>query len=217
VVFVTVLAACGSAAPASTPADRPADRVAQLERLAIRTAAAPGYERAAFGQAWADVDRNGCDTRNDVLNRDLEHKQWRDGTRRCVVVAGDLTDPYSGATLHFVKADASAVQIDHVVALADAWASGAASWSDARRREFANDPSNLLAVDGRLNQAKGDGDASEWLPPLASAHCDYVGRLVAVKAEYGLSVTQAEHDTMASVLARCPAEAGDEQEDGPDM
>jgi hypothetical protein len=213
VVFVTVLAACGSAAPASTPADR----AAQLERLAIRTAAAPGYERAAFGPAWADVDRNGCDTRNDVLNRDLEHKQWRNGTRRCVVVSGDLTDPYSGATLHFLKADASAVQIDHVVALADAWASGAATWSDARRREFANDPLNLLAVDGRLNQAKGDSDASEWLPPLTSAHCDYAGRQIAVKSKYGLSVTQAEHDTMASVLTRCPAAAGDQHEDGPDM
>jgi hypothetical protein len=207
VVLVAVLAACGSAAPVSAPADR----AAQLQRLPIRTVGAPGYERDSFGPAWADVDRNGCDTRNDVLNRDLENKQWRAGTRRCVVIVGDLTDPYTGAALHFVKADAGAVQIDHVVALADAWRSGAASWSDARRRDFANDPSNLLAVDGRVNQAKGDADASEWLPPLVEARCDYVGRRIAVKSEYGLSVTGAERDAMAAVLARCP------QDSGPDM
>lgn len=171
----------------------------------------PGYERAAFGPAWADVDRNGCDTRNDVLNRDLDNKQWRQGTRQCVVVAGDLRDPYSGVRLRFVKADASAVQVDHVVALANAWASGAASWSDERRRVFANDPLNLLAVDGRQNQAKSDADASAWLPPRVDAHCEYVGRQVRVKAKYGLSVTAAERDAMAAVLESCATENGPDQ------
>ena len=126
-----------------------------------------GYAREQFGPAWADVDRNGCDTRDDVLNRDLVAKEWRPGTHGCVVVAGVVRDPYTGRRLVFAKADAAAVQIDHVVALSDAWQKGAAQWDAARRRAFANDPLNLLAVDGPTNAQKSDGDAATWLPPPA--------------------------------------------------
>ena len=163
-----------------------------------------GYSREAFGPRWADVDRNGCDTRNDVLNRDLAAKTWRAGTRQCVVVAGVLRDPYSGRRLVFAKADAEAVQIDHVVALSDAWQKGAAQWDAARREAFANDPLNLLAVDGPTNSQKSDGDAATWLPPRRSYRCRFVARQVAVKAKWGLSVTPAEHDAIGRVLARCP-------------
>ena len=163
-----------------------------------------GYSREMFGPRWADVDRNGCDTRNDVLNRDLGAKEWRPNTHQCVVVAGVLRDPYTGRRLVFVKADAEAVQIDHVVALSDAWQKGAAQWDAARRRAFANDPLNLLAVDGPTNSQKSDGDAATWLPPQRSYRCRFVARQVAVKAKWDLSVTPAEHDAIARVLARCP-------------
>jgi hypothetical protein len=163
-----------------------------------------GYSREAFGPRWADVDRNGCDTRDDVLNRDLVAKEWRPGTRQCVVVAGVLSDPYSGRRLVFTKADAEAVQIDHVVSLSDAWQKGAAQWSAARRLAFANDPLNLLAVDGPTNSQKSDGDAATWLPPRRSLRCGFVARQVAVKAKWKLSVTPAEHDAIARVLSRCP-------------
>jgi hypothetical protein len=178
-----------------------------LATLAVKgRAPKTGYSREQFGSPWADVDRNGCDTRNDVLNRDLRDKQWRPGTHGCVVVAGSLVDPYTGQVLVFAKADAAAVQIDHVVSLSDAWQKGAARWEASRRRAFANDPLNLLAVDGPTNARKGDGDTATWLPPRKSYRCRFVARQVAVKARWHLWVTQAEHDAMGRVLARCPVE-----------
>ena len=144
-------------------------------------------------------------TRATTSSTAISHdRQWRPGTHECVVVAGRLTDPYTGRALVFAKADASAVQIDHVVSLSDAWQKGAASWDAARRRTFANDPLNLLAVDGPTNARKGDGDTATWLPPAKSYRCRFVARQVAVKARWQLWVTPAEHDAMATVLARCP-------------
>jgi hypothetical protein len=201
---VVALAFAGCAESTARPTTSPSLARDALAQLAVSEASPEGYERARFGPAWADVDRNGCDTRNDTLNRDLTNRQWRAGTRRCVVVEGDLADPYTGARVHFVKADADEVQIDHVVALSNAWDTGAASWSDPQRREFANDPLNLLAVTGDANQAKGDDDAGEWLPPDADFHCEYVARQVAVKVKWRLTVTLAEREAIASVLARCP-------------
>lgn len=169
-----------------------------------------GYDRALFGQAWSDDvrvpgGRNGCDTRNDVLRRDLHDTVIRPGTHGCLVESGTLHDPYSGESLDFVRGERSAeVQIDHVVALADAWQKGAQDWDDDTRRDFANDPLNLLAVDGSLNQQKGAGDAATWLPPNKAFRCHYATRIVEVKATYGLWVTQAEHDALARELMRCP-------------
>jgi hypothetical protein len=163
-----------------------------------------GYSREQFGAAWADVDRNGCDTRDDILNRDLVAKEWRVGTHGCVVIAGRLHDPYTGRALTFLKANAVALQIDHVVALSDAWQKGAAQWDETTRRAFANDPLNLLAVDGPTNLRKGDGDAATWLPPQRAYRCRFVARQVAVKAKWKLAVTAAEHDAIERVLSRCP-------------
>jgi hypothetical protein len=165
-----------------------------------------GYTRAQFGPAWADVDHNGCDTRNDILNRDLVGVTWRAGTHDCVVITGTLDDPYTAKTINFVKADAIAVQIDHVVALGDAWQTGAQGWTAATREQFANDPLNLLAVDGPANEQKSDSDAASWLPPNRAFRCAYVARQITVKAIYRLWVTGAEHDAMANVLAGCPGE-----------
>jgi len=182
-----------------------------LEQLEVKgRASKSGYDRAKFGQAWSDdvrVDggRNGCDTRNDILRRDLTDPVIRPGTHGCLVESGTLHDPYSGESLDFVRGERSAeVQIDHVVALADAWQKGAQAWDDDTRRDFANDPLNLLAVDGSLNQQKGAGDAATWLPPNKAFRCHYATRIVEVKATYGLWVTQAEHDALARELMRCP-------------
>ncbi|MGK5113074.1 GmrSD restriction endonuclease domain-containing protein [Geodermatophilus sp. CPCC 205506] len=183
--------------------------LAALEELAVKgRAPRTGYDRDRFGAGWVDTDRNGCDTRNDVLARDLTGETFRPGTRNCVVLSGTLADPYSGRTIEFRRGEGTSeqVQIDHVVALSDAWQKGAQGWDAARRTEFANDPLNLLAVDGPLNQQKSDGDAATWLPPSRGYRCAYVARQVAVKATYGLWVTQGEHDAIADVLAGCPGE-----------
>lgn len=205
------LAGCSSASLSVSPASstsRPAPAVSQahpqVASLPVEpTRDAGTYQRAAFGPAWADVDHNGCDTRNDMLNRDLTNKQWRAGTHDCVVISGTLADPYTGRTLEFSKAQAVAIQIDHVVALGDAWKSGASRWSASMREQFANDPLNLLAVDGSSNESKGDDDAAEWLPPNVAFRCTYVERQVAVKTRYDLSVTPAEAGAMTAVLDTC--------------
>lgn len=167
-----------------------------------------GYTRDRFGPAWADVDRNGCDTRNDVLKRDLESETFKPGTRDCVVATGTLNDPYTGRRIAFTRGQGTSddVQIDHVVALSDAWQKGAQQLDDATRRNLANDPLNLMAVDGPTNQGKGDADAATWLPPNKPFRCRYVARQVAVKARYHLYVTDGERDAISRVLAGCPGE-----------
>ncbi|WP_434616692.1 GmrSD restriction endonuclease domain-containing protein [Arthrobacter sp. A5] len=164
-----------------------------------------GYGRTEFGQAWADVDRNGCDTRNDILKRDLTAIAFKAGTGDCLVLTGSLHDPYTATAIAFTRgtSTSSAVQIDHVVALSDAWQKGAQQLTLAQRTALANDPLNLLAVDGPTNQKKSDGDAATWLPPVKAYRCDYVARQISVKATYGLWVTQAEHDAMSTILGDC--------------
>jgi hypothetical protein len=172
-------------------------------------AAKTGYTRAQFGQTWADVDRNGCDTRNDILKRDLTGQVYKEKTRECVVLSGTLIDPFSGETINFVRGNVSSmeVQIDHVVALSNAWQTGAIKLSIKDRTAFANDPMNLLAVKGRLNSQKGDGDAATWLPPLKSFRCDYVARQIAVKIKYKLWFTAPEKEAMVRILKSCPEKA----------
>ncbi|GII89926.1 HNH endonuclease family protein [Sinosporangium siamense] len=164
-----------------------------------------GFDREEFGRAWADVDGNGCDTRNDILKRDLTQETFGEGAKRCVVLSGTLDDAYSGREIEFRRGQRSSmdVQIDHVVALADAWQKGAHRWNEDKRREFANDPLNLQAVDGPLNGQKGAADAATWLPPHKPYRCAYVARQVAVKAKYELWVTSAEKEAIERVLVKC--------------
>ena len=178
---------------------------AQLPELQVATAGPmTGYSRAKFGPAWQDVDHNGCDTRNDILKRDLRFKVFKAGDD-CVIQKGTLHDPYTGTTIHFVRGvgTSAAVQIDHIVALAAAWRSGAKAWTAARRLTYANDPIVLLAVDGPSNEAKGDDDAAQWLPSKKSYDCRYAARQIAIKTKYDLSLTKPEHDTMKILLAGC--------------
>ena len=167
-----------------------------------------GYDRDAYGQPWLDADRNGCDTRNDVLGDQLTSPVFKSGTGDCKVLAGVLADPYTGRQIPFDDADGdgSGIDIDHVVALGSTWATGASGWSAAELAAVANDPLNLLAVDAGANRSKGDGDAATWLPPRRGFRCAYVARQVAVKAKYDLWVTAPERDAIARVLQRCPGE-----------
>jgi hypothetical protein len=167
-----------------------------------------GYTREQFGQSWRDIDRNGCDQRNDVLARDMTAETFKPAKRPCVVLTGVLHDPYTGHTIAFTRGQGTseAVQIDHVVALADAWQTGAQQLAADSRERLGNDPLNLLAVDGPTNNAKRDGDAATWLPPVKAYRCHYVARQVAVKAKYRLWVTPAERDAISGILGGCPGE-----------
>ena len=194
--------------PTSAASDaKPGLATELLETLPVKgRAPKTGYSRSQFGPAWADVNRNGCDTRNDILKRDLTEIVYRAKTRDCVVESGVLQDRYSGETINFVRGNITSmeVQIDHVVALSNAWQTGAFKLSIAQRTALANDPLNLFAVKGRLNSQKGDGDAATWLPPLKSYRCDYVSQQIAVKAKYSLWVTAPEKSAILGILAKCP-------------
>jgi len=170
-----------------------------------------GYTRAQFGPevSKADFDRNGCETRNDILRRDLTNLVFLEKTRPCTVTSGTLVDPFSGETINFVRGvtTSSEVEIDHTVALSNAWQTGAFKLTADQRKAFANDPLNLLAVKGRLNRQKSDSDAATWLPPLKSYRCDYVSRQIAVKIKYKLWFTAPEKEAMIKILKTCPEKA----------
>ena len=192
------------AAPVKTSKVSPV--IAVLNKLAVKgRAPKTGYDRSLFGDGWGDLGY--CDLRNYVLNRDLTNITWRAG-EDCIVATGTLRDPYTGKTINFVRGVSTSlkVQIDHVVAVSDAWQKGAQKWTSTKRVAFYNDPLNLLAVDGPTNSAKGDSDAASWLPPNKSYRCAYVARQVAVKNKYGLWVTSAEKSAIAGILAACPTQ-----------
>lgn len=192
---------------AGSPAAAAPTALAQLAELRVAgRGPKTGYSREEFGPRWRDIDRNGCDQRNDILRRDLTDLTFKAGTRDCVVLTGTLLDPYTGSTIRFERGGASEVDIDHVVALSNAWQMGAARWDGDTRGRFANDPLNLAASDASANRQKGDGDAATWLPRNKSFRCAYVARQIAVKARYGLAVTKAEKDAMERVLGRCPSQ-----------
>ena len=165
-----------------------------------------GYSSVeAFWGMWGNQP-NGCDTRNFVLTRDMTGVAMKAGSR-CLVQTGTLADPYTGQTISFTRGSGGnhdgGVQIDHVVARGNAWATGAFAWTPDQRTAFANDPLGLLAVDATANQKKGDGDAATWLPSNKAFRCQYVTIQVEVKAKYNLWMTQAEHDAIARILEAC--------------
>jgi len=162
-----------------------------------------GYDRAQFGGDWAAVGN--CDMRETILGRDLTNVVFRSAAG-CTVLSGTLNDPYTGKVIHFVRGEgtSSAVQIDHVVALGDAWQTGAQQLGQTTRVQLYNDPLELLAVDGPSNEQKGDGDAATWLPANKPYRCRYIARQIAVKEKYHLWFTSAEHNAMQSILQACP-------------
>ncbi|GAA2810639.1 HNH endonuclease family protein [Streptomyces showdoensis] len=166
------------------------------------------YERVRFGGSWSDDTdapggRNGCDTRDDVLRRDLG--ELRTGDRDpCVVLSGVLVDPYTGKRLPYAYRKASQIQTDHVVALAAAWRAGAWAWTDARRLAYANDLDVLLATDKPTNLDKSSKTPDKWRPPRREYWCEYGRRWTGIKAKYGLTVSPPEKKAVEELLATCP-------------
>jgi hypothetical protein len=218
-VVVSVFVAAGCAGNVSLSGDGPSsshsgkssskekggkgkEGTARKELAKLKEAAAAsmsGYSREEFGTAWKDVDHNGCDTRDDILARDLTKVKKRD---KCTVISGSLDDPYTGKTVVFAKARAIQVQIDHVFPLGLAWRMGASKWTEEKRTELANDRDNLLAVSGRPNEQKSDQGPSDWQPPKAF-ECTYAEKFIAVADEYHLSVTHADHTELGDMLDTC--------------
>ncbi|MFF8291107.1 HNH endonuclease family protein [Streptomyces sp. NPDC016309] len=192
-------------APLASDADR-AEARRLIQGLAVKgRGPRTGYDRDEFGHAWTDtadgvpLARNGCDTRNDLLRRDGRDLRFRDGSD-CVVVAMTLDDPYTGETVQWRKQQAAEVQIDHVVPLSYGWQMGASRWPEDKRERLANDPLNLLPVDGPTNGRKGDSGPASWLPPHKAVRCAYAVRFAQVAKKYALPVTTADKDMM---LGQC--------------
>ncbi len=231
-LIVILLAGCGSSAsPApttkvgtaslSTQSETPSTVDPEVDTLPVKgRAASPalaaldalpvkgrapktGYSREQFGQAWTDVNRNGCDTRTDILGATLTGITRR---VRCTIMSGILSDPYTGRSITYIRGGTSEVDIDHVVALSNAWQTGAFAFPFAKRVALANDPVNLLAVDASTNRQKSDGDAATWLPPNKAFRCDYVARQITVKRKYELWVTAPEASAMKTILQSCPGQ-----------
>ncbi|ANS65749.1 lipoprotein [Streptomyces lincolnensis] len=166
-----------------------------------------GYDRDEFGYAWMDtaegvpLSRNGCDTRNDLLQRDGRDVRFRSGSD-CVVVSMTLNDPYTGTVIQWRKQKATEVQIDHVVPLSYSWQMGSARWSETKREQLANDPLNLIPAEGRANSSKGDSGPASWLPPNKRIRCAYAIRFAQVAVKYDLPVTAPDRQIM---LRQCGA------------
>lgn len=228
-----ILTACGSSGgPAPVPViptargtlpstiKPPVTALTVLSTIPVKTLdPITGYTRAKFGVAWTDdntdpLGHNKCDTRDDILHRDLADPVFKSGST-CTIISGTLADPYTQKVIKFKRGvtTSGAVQIDHIVSLGDAWQTGAQTLTTPQRVNLANDPLNLFAVDGPSNEAKGDGNAAAWLPPISEFWCFYVARQVVVKHKYGLWITISEKAAMTRVLAACPAQAAPTEAD----
>lgn len=193
---------------ASTTITRSPARIA-LDTLPVAPAASmAGYTRDAFGQAWSDDvttagGHNGCDTANDIKRRDLTHTTIKPGTHGCLVLTGTGTDPFTGHPLTYHRGQPNPPEVDHLIALAAAWRTGAQTLTPDQRRNFANDPLNLTLTSPTTNALKADNDAGGWLPPEPNAHCTYATRQIAVKTAYHLWVTPTEKTALRSILDTC--------------
>lgn len=191
-----------SRATGGAPTGGGSNAIAVFSKIGTEAQSGPtGYGAARFGD-WLDQDYDGCDTRNDVLIRDLSDVAATSGS--CAVTNGTLDDPYTGARIQYTgPGAASTVTVDHVVSLEDAWGSGANQWTDRERLRFANDPLNLLAVSAAAENDKADRSADNWLPANTAYDCAYVARQIAVKAKYHLGMTSFEKGAIVGVLFSC--------------
>ena len=202
--LVPQIAATEEAIDTSVDAPLATEVLAQLEIKGRAPKA--GYTREQFYDGWPKVD--GCSLRQRIIKRDFGETAVMDSANPCNVIAGSYLEPYTGVWTTFAERSeiSKNVQIDHIVALSDAWQKGAQNLDKDTRYLIATDPLNLVAADAAANMKKGDGDAATWLPANKAFRCQYVARQISVKYKYGLWVTQAEHDAIARVLEPCPAE-----------
>lgn len=214
--LVASLAGCSGATaterPAVSPGSVAAAITAELAKVKVIPARpnVPGYDRScrkghgcSFGTAWKDVDRNGCDTRNDVLRAQLRDVAIKPGTHGCVVLSGTGSDPYTGAAINWRKSSGG-VDIDHVYPLARAWDMGAAEWPAEKRVEFANDQeTNLLVTKSATNRAKGDSGPGEWMPIQPATACVWVLRYLQSADKWRLPVTRGDADAAREILPKC--------------
>lgn len=179
--------------------------IALINTLNITGHSPTGYHRDAFGPAWADIDRNGCDTRNDILARDMTTLAYHEDGHTCIIASGTLHDPYTGTTIKFTRGQttSSTVQIDHIIPLAAAWTGGANTWTDAQRQHFANDPLNLQATNGPANAAKSDKGPGEWLPENQAYQCEYIARYTTLAHTYNIAITHADKSAITATAAGC--------------
>lgn len=222
VAFILITTGCDVAREASTPPDPSASsKSITLELAKVKVAPnrpdVAGYERrcgkgegCSFGPSWSDDHagtggHDGCDTRKNVLARQLTQVTYKSGAKRCVVLSGRLEDPYTGRTIEFRKAEARKVQIDHLYPLSRAWDLGASKWTPQRRQDFANDQTdNLLAVDGSTNASKSDHGPGEWMPINKAFRCTYALRYLRVASKYGLPITRDDQQSVKTLLRTCP-------------
>ena len=206
----TVSATVGQPAPASAPAgswlaETPTtiDETALAELEIAEPGAGYDYDRDAFGTAWADVDENGCGTRDDILARDMTEETFG-GEEECEVRTGTLEDPYSGETIDFDKSEGSyQIDIDHLIPLGAAWEAGADEWTDEERLAYANDPAVLLAVNAGDNRSKSDATIGEWMPDNEAISCQYSAQWVEISVEYELSVSEEDHQVLSDLAEEC--------------
>jgi hypothetical protein len=222
-VVLAILVACQTVASASQRAamfvaqsDAPrvaagVDVLAGMVQIPRRTRGFD-YRRVAFGDSWTDDNpapggHNGCDTRNDILDRDLVEKTYV-SIKRCpnAVATGTLHDPYTNEVIVFTRGNriGASVQIDHIVPLALAWGLGARDWPEGLRVRFANDPANLLAVAGEPNQDKSDSEPALWMPPNEAFRCQYAVAFTAVLRGYDLPIDVASAAVLRDAAATCP-------------
>jgi hypothetical protein len=192
---LATLAAVALSGSGCERSDGPAGGAARLTRLRVaQEGPRDGYERDLFG-GWIDADGDGCDTRCEVLA--AERRASLPG-----LAGGGWRSLYDGYT----TADPSELEVDHVVALAEAWDSGASGWTADRRRAFANDldlPGALVAVTAATNRSKGARDPASWQPPDRSAWCEFGAAWVDVKAKWDLTVDRDELAALTNLLEGC--------------
>ena len=202
VVTISIGATIAGTSPARTNASGMAragggSAIGLLQNIRVENERGAGYVRALF-EHWRDTDGDGCDSREQVLKRDSVTLPQVDAYK-CKVIAGDWVSPYDGGRW----SSPTDVDIDHVVALKEAWDSGAWAWSSATRKAYANDTSDkrtLLAVTDNVNQQKSDKDPSNWVPPMKSYVCTYLGNWISVKARWNLSMDQSEWGRIKNLL-----------------
>ena len=202
VVTISIGATVAGGSPARTNASSKSavgggSAIGVLQNIRVQNERGNGYVRALF-EHWRDIDGDGCDSRQQVLKRESVTLPQVD-PYSCKVIAGDWVSPYDGARW----SDPTDIDIDHVVALKEAWDSGAWAWSSATRKAYANDTSDkrtLLAVTDNVNQRKSDKDPSNWTPPLKSYLCTYLGNWISVKARWNLSMDKSEWGRIKNLL-----------------